>query len=174
MEEQSRYRLILILALSTWLAGGTCALAQVDTSGFDLKNHKSYLNCSVETQVDMLTDVEWHVFMCGGTIVGSPSIAVVNWKDNFMVRINVPTLAYLDGSIPVTIRIDKRSGISGMASWDSRSRWASLFDFDLAPSLLDELATGGRVAFRVGAKQAHISLSGSAAAIEDFRSRIRP
>ncbi|MCY4388915.1 MAG: hypothetical protein OXC18_17630 [Desulfurellaceae bacterium] len=91
-----------------------------------------------------------------------------------MVRINVPTLAYLDGSIPVTIRIDKRSGISGMASWDSRSRWASLFDFDLAPSLLDELATGGRVAFRIGDEQAHISLSGSDDAIEDFRSRIRP
>ena len=174
MEAQSRYRPILILTLGMWLAGGTWALGQVDTSGYDEKNSKEYQNCSVATLVDMLTDVEWHVLTCGGTGAGSPAIAIVNWKDNFMVRINVPTLTYLDGRISVAIRIDKRSRISGMAYWNSRSRWASLFDFDLAPSLLDDLATGGRVAFRVGDEQAHISLSGSAAAIADFRSRIRP
>ena len=65
MEEQSRYRPILILALSTWLAGGTFALAQVDIagSGFTMKNYKTYLNCAVAIRVDMLTDEEHQTFL---------------------------------------------------------------------------------------------------------------
>lgn len=179
MEAQSRYRPVLILALSMWLAGGTWALAQVDFEGpgFTLENLKSYGNCAAATRVDMLTDEEHPALVCGqqGAYSRITVITIIaNQEGALEVRLDTGEQSHSHNRIPVAIRIDERPLVSRTAYWDSANRVAVIPDRDLPRSLLDELATGMRVVIRVGLAQGHIELHGSAAAIADFRSRIRP
>lgn len=180
MEAQSRYRPALILALSIWLAGGTCALAQVDFegSGFTLENFTSYGNCAAATHVDMLTDEEHPVLSCEMQEANFPIVALAIFADQrgpLGIRLQVGEQFHADDHIAVALRIDKRPTVSRMALWRSPNHnVAELQDPDLARSLLDELATGRRLVLRVGLAQGHIELHGSAAAITDFRSRIGP
>lgn len=176
MGKQSR---TLILALSLWLIGGTaCTPPPPEIPGFDIKNFKTYSNCSVGTRIDMLTDEEEHIVECEGPMSGFPKIRIVSWRDKLGVLLFVREQFSPRGrdpvaSIPVAIRIDKRPLIRKTASWNRKDHSLGIFERDFALSLLDELATGGHVAFRVGDEQGHIRLPESAAAIAYFRSIIR-
>ena len=179
MEAQSRYRPALILALSIWLAGGTCALAQVDFegSGFTLENLKSYGNCAAATRVDMLTDEEHPVLYCERQEANFPPVLIfifANQGGPLGIRLHVGEQFHSDNRIAVTLRIDKRPTVSRTAYWNRANQIAEVQDPDLARFLLGALATGMRVVLRVGIAQGHIKLYGSAAAIADFRSRIQP
>ena len=102
MEERSRYKPILILALSMWLAGGTCALAQVDTSGFDWKNPKRYGNCFVATGISMLTDEERHTFGCAETRTNLPVpvISFESWQGQIVVGLIIGEISHPTDRIP--------------------------------------------------------------------------
>lgn len=179
MEEQGRYWPILVLALSVWLAGGGWTFAQMDFegSGFTLENFKFYGNCGAATRMDMLTDEGHPTLICGQEGAYSQLTAITilaNQEGALEVRLQVGEQSHSDNRIAVALRIDKRPPISRTAYWDSANRVALIPDQDLPRSLLDELGTGERVVIRVGLAQGHIDLQGSAAAIADFRSRIRP
>jgi len=179
MEAHSRYRPILILALGLCLAGGTWASAQesFEIRGTTLKNLKLYGNCVVATKVDMLTDEEITVLSCGEdpssveVIPNSPMLMIDPTGVGIVVE---GQSSSHNRRIPVALRIDKRPPVSRTAYWLGANSTAVIPDPDLARSLLDELATGRRIIIRVGTIQNHFDLHGSAAAIADFRSRLRP
>lgn len=179
MEARSKYRILLILALGLWLIGGTWAQAQehFEIPGFTMEDIEIYGNCATITRVDMLTDEESPVLMCWGQAPIFPNIVLAaNHVGRYDVRLafHGDKSPYSETFIDVTLRIDKGPIISRTAYWNSTTRFAEIPDPALARSLLNELAAGMRVVFRMGLTQGHIDLHGSALAIADFRSRLRP
>ena len=181
MEAHSRYWPILILALGIWLAGEAWASAQesIEIPGYTLENRQTYGNCEAATRVDQLTDEEAPVLRCRQIFAHSlrTSIGILADQEGPLeVRLDTGEQSHPHDDITVAIRIDKRPLLSITAKWRKTLFYhiAMITDRDFARFLLEELATGRRVVLRVGMAQRHINLHGAAAAIADFRSRIRP
>ena len=153
-------------------------LATADTSdGYDITRNRHYGNCRVWTQVDMLTDEESHHLKCKQeTITDVTEVGINQWDPatgNLELRVGKGLMLHLDDRMPVAIRIDKGKVVRGQWEWFSENMVAILRNHDLATSLMDELAAGHRVVIQVGEERGNVILDGSAAAVKDFRSRIR-
>jgi len=173
MEAHSRHWPILILTFGLWLMGGAWVQAQT------VENIKVYGNCSTGTHIDLLTDEESPLLLCTRRVGNDPSRQVslfigTDQTGPLGIRLMLGEQFHPDPSIAVALRIDNGPIIRRTAIWQRAQQIARIIDPDLARSLLNGLAIGQRVIIRVGVEQGYIPLAGSALAIADFRSRIRP
>ena len=172
-------------AMKRWI--GT-ALAVLAVAGFgsstaaqalDRMNAQQYGNCHVSTVIDALTDKEGHSLTCSPSDPGSltdllnPVGIGLLWVDGQPAVVFAAGLTFhLESHTDVAWRIDK--GEVRRGNWlSSDAGGANTMDRDVFDTLLAELPAAKRIVIHVGNEQAIISLNGSAAAVKDFRSRIR-
>ena len=96
----------------------------------------------------MFTDEEVHVFLClEETLTDKTQIAIGIGPRGLGVTLSKGLQFHMEKRIPVAIRIDKGPLIKRDAQWSSEdAENASIFDEQLARSLLHDLARGQRVA----------------------------
>ena len=166
----------LMLVLGVWLSGGTLPMAKADTSAsYEMEDHKRYGHCRVWTQMDMLTDEESHHLECKEeTFTDETKIGISYWGQRGReVRVGKGVMFHFGDQIPVAIRIDKGAVIRRDGRWYSEGMEAIIPGGGLTAPLMDELAKGQRAVIQVGEERGNIRLQGSAAAIEDFRERVK-
>lgn len=178
MHRRETFWKALMLTLGVWLLGGYYFTAKADTSdSYEIENHKRYGNCRVWTQIDMLTDEEsYHMECKEETLTDETKIGIVRWgpaPEPMQVRVGKGVMFHMDDYIRVAIRIDKGTIIRKNAKWFGKGMTAIIREQGLASSLMAELAQGQRVVIQVGEERGNIRLQGSAAAIEDFRERLK-
>ena len=125
----------------------------------------------------MLTDEESHHLNCKEeTITDVTEVGISRWglpEGRLELRVGKGSMLYLNDRIRVAIRIDKGEVVRGEWEWFGDNMVAILRNRDLIMSLMEELARGKRVVIQVGEERGNVILRGSAAAIKDFRTRIR-
>ena len=176
MDRRKPFWKALTLGLGVWLSGGALPLAKADTSAsYEIEAHKRYGNCRVWTQMDMLTDEESHHLQCKEeTFTDETSIGVSYWGSHGReVRVSKGVMFHVEQQIPVAIRIDKGPVIRDQGLWSPEIMTAIIPGGGLTSSLLNDMATGQRVVIQVGQERGNIRLQGSAAAIKDFRERVK-
>ncbi len=166
--------LLFFLAMAGWLSR-TLSLVQADTSSSsEMKNFKSYGNCKVWTEVDMLTDEKSHRLGCAEATSTDITLIMIGQYGRELAISPSKGMFHTDERIPIAIRVDKGPVIRRSAHSHSKrgGKGVSILDSNLALSLLNELTKGHRIVIQVGPKRGNIQLQGSAAAVGDFRQRL--
>ena len=167
-----RWLLSVALVLSL-VVFATSATADTSDSS-DIVNPKLYGNCRVWTEVSMFTDESSHGLECKEeTLTDVTSVGVMSGQRRLIATLSKGVMFHLDAQIAVAFRIDKGEIREGKWVWVSGANRAVTMDEEVAIALLNELPTGRRIAVKVGDEGGNVILDGSAAAVKDFRSRIR-
>ena len=167
-----RWLLSVALVLSL-VVFATSATADTSDSS-DIVNPKLYGNCRVWTEVSMFTDESSHGLECKEeTLTDVTSVGVMSGQRRLIATLSKGVMFHLDAQIAVAFRIDKGELREGKWVWVSGANRAVTMDEEVAIALLNELPTGRRIAVKVGDEGGNVILDGSAAAVKDFRSRIR-
>ena len=106
----------LILSLALWAAGVTA-----DTSSSaDVVNPKTYGNCKVWIEVDMLTDEVLHALdMERRDLCGCPSVVIISGRGVLRTALSKGVMLHLGEIIPVAFRIEKGELGTGRWHWGS-------------------------------------------------------
>ena len=151
------------------------AQAQADTSNpSETTRVKTYGNCKTSTHIDLFTDEESYEVLCSEYAgwFDVNSIGLFQKAGRLYVLLD-QTFLSSDDELDVMIRIDKGEIIQRTALTEKlgNDRQATIQDYPLALSLIDQLSHGKRAVVKIGDKGGSIRLNGSRRAIQDFRER---
>lgn len=146
------------------------SLAQLSVwAASDVTDLKSYGNCHVATDVDLLTDEETPAMMC----LGENSSTKINIRrrhsGGFVTILDVGVQFHTADSISVALRFYPDPVIERRARWSGTV--AIILDERFVTRLLPKFATRERLIIKVGTKSGVIDLTGAAQAIQDLRQR---
>ena len=122
----------------------------------------------------MLTDEVLHALECKEeTLTDVTSVVIVSGRGVLRTALSKGVMFHLGETIPVAFRIDKGGLRRGQWHWGSNMMYAGTRDEKIGTALLNELPSGRRIAIQVGEESGNVILDGSAAAVKDFRYRVR-
>ena len=142
---------------------------------YETKDERTYGNCHVDTQVDLLTDEEGPSLNCNNNEDGRKYRSIfigLNLKTRELtIGLYAGRQFIPSGPVDIALRVYPGPTIRRQTSSHGSGR-AFIHDHELASSLLHLLAAGEKVIIQVDLQRGVIPLRGSAPAVRDFQERM--